>query len=176
MADSEEELASISPLDQLTIPRPKPDDDIPTPPDPDDDDPNYDDDPDPVPDDHGNPNRVPDVPERPAALADDVIVERYQSRIHIVDAWKYPGSLVKRPDFVDPGWASWAEYDDKTKRPAGPALRVPTSGPQTEKMCRKGDYVVRQLVTIDHSQPADAQVDVWTEAEFERLFIPAKIQ
>lgn len=102
-------------------------------------------------------------------------MSRYESRIHVVDAWKYTGSLHSRPDFVSPEWVSWAEYDERTKQPAGPALRVPTDGPYAEKLCRKGDYIVKQLVTMDHSMPAYPQLDVWTEAEFERMFIPRDI-
>lgn len=140
------------------------------------DDPDEDDQPDePDEDEPDEDEPDEDEPDEDPLHADPPnLVARYESRIVIVDAWQYPGSLTGKPDFVDANWIAWGEYDDITKAPAGPALRVPTQGLQAEKMARKGDYIVRQTVTLAHSLPPDTQVDVWPQKDFEKLFIPAR--
>ena len=104
----------------------------------------------------------------------------YRSRIAVVEAWRYPGQLAQAPDFIDRAWTAWAEAD-LYGRSAGPALRVPVtrslSGPvpaDGAKLCRIGDYVVRQMVTlVDGLEPEEA-LDVWPKEDFERLFMPVK--
>lgn len=113
------------------------------------------------------------LPITPTPIAPGAAV-RYQSRIHIVDAWQYAGSLGVAPAFVDRNWASWGEYDEHRKLPPGPALRVPTPGPVAEKMCRVGDYVVKQSVTLAHGVPPEEHIDVWTREAFEQLFLPTQ--
>jgi hypothetical protein len=100
----------------------------------------------------------------------------YRSRIHINDAWKYPGTLANAPEWVDRSWTSWVPYDDQTKTEAGPALKVPTlslASPQAEKLCRVGDYIVRQRVSLAEDVE-ETVVEVWPQAEFERLFLPIR--
>lgn len=99
---------------------------------------------------------------------------RYESRIRIVEAWQYKGSLIGAPSFVDRSWAAWGDYDDERKINAGPALRVPTGSSSAEKLCRVGDYVVRQEVVIALELDPDVQVDVWRKDEFEKFFLPAR--
>jgi len=106
----------------------------------------------------------------------------YRSRISVVEAWRYPGQLAQAPPFIDRAWTAWAEAD-LYGRSAGPALRVPVtrslSGPvppDGTKLCRIGDYVVRQMVTlVDGLEPEEA-LDVWPKDDFERLFMPVKLR
>jgi hypothetical protein len=85
-----------------------------------------------------------------------------------MDAWQYAGTLADAPYFVD---RNWAGFDD------GPALRVPHyARPDGEPViCRVGDYVVRQEVTLAEGLPSSERVEVWPKEEFERLFIPSRI-
>jgi hypothetical protein len=102
---------------------------------------------------------------------------RYESRIRIAEAWQYNGSLADAPSFVDRSWAAWGDYDDDRNITPGPALRVPIpSGKDTEKMCRKGDYVVKQEVTLALGMPPDITVDVWKKEDFEKFFLPRRIR
>jgi hypothetical protein len=104
----------------------------------------------------------------------------YRSRISIAEAWRYPGQLASAPDFIDRVWTAWAEATIDGK-PAGPALRIPVtrsiSGPipsDGTKLCRIGDYVVRQMVTLVDGLEAEETLDVWPKDDFERLFMPVK--
>ena len=99
-------------------------------------------------------------------------LKRYRSRIRVVEAWQYLGSLRDAPEFVSRDWVSYAAYDPVKNIEPGPALRVPTSGAQVEKLARSGDYIVRQEITLVDGLDAEEQVDVWSREEFERLFIP----
>jgi hypothetical protein len=92
----------------------------------------------------------------------------YQSRIRVIDAWQYGGNLKDAPDFVDRNWAGW---DDT------PILRVPHyARPDGEPViCRVMDYVVRQEVKLAEGMPTMERVEVWPKEEFERLFIPHRI-
>lgn len=102
-------------------------------------------------------------------------VTRYESRIRIVEAWQYHGQLAEAPPYVDRGWAAWGDWDEERKIEPGPALRVPMEhGRETEKMCRKGDYVVRQEVTIALGVEPDVRVEVWQKEEFEKFFLPTR--
>jgi hypothetical protein len=96
----------------------------------------------------------------------------YQSRIRIVEAWRYPGSFKDAPEFIDRNWAAYAGYDDERKIEAGPCLRLPANTPTGEKLARRGDYVVRQEIQLASNLPGDIEVDVWPAEQFERLFIP----
>lgn len=104
----------------------------------------------------------------------------YRSRISVVEAWRYPGQLAGAPLFIDRSWTAWADSDINGS-PAGPALRVPVtrslSGPTPPdgtKLCRVGDYVVRQMVTLYDGVDAEESLDVWAKEAFERLFMPIK--
>jgi hypothetical protein len=98
----------------------------------------------------------------------------YQSRIKIVEAWRYPGSLKNAPSFIDPNWAAWGERDDAHIPPLepGPALRIPARTPTGDKLARAGDYVVRQEVALTSELAGEVEVDVWPADQFERLFMP----
>jgi len=102
----------------------------------------------------------------------------YRSRISVVEAWRYPGQLAGAPLFIDRSWTAWADSDINGS-PSGPALRVPVtrslSGPTPPdgtKLCRVGDYVVRQMVTLVDGLDAEESLDVWAKEAFERLFMP----
>ena len=106
----------------------------------------------------------------------------YRSRISVVEAWRYPGQLANAPSFIDRAWTAWAD-GDLYGRPSGPALRIPVtrsiSGPPPIdgfKLCRMGDYVVRQNVTLVDGLDPEEQLDVWPKDDFERLFMPVKGQ
>jgi len=117
-----------------------------------------------------------DAPHLDGAISPDLVT--YRSRIAVVEAWRYPGSLTQAPPFIDRSWAAYVHDDELLGLPAGPALRVPvphsTISPAHEgvKICRKGDYVVRQNVTIADGVDPEEVVDVWPKADFEKLFIP----
>jgi len=106
-------------------------------------------------------SRPAPTPIRPQAVT-------YQSRIRVIDAWQYAGSLRDAPDFVDRNWAGW---DDT------PILRVPHyAHPDGEPIiCRVLDYVVRQEVKLAEGMPSMERVEVWPKEDFERLFIPHRI-
>ena len=94
-----------------------------------------------------------------------------------MEAWRYPGQLATAPGFIDRSWTAWADATIDGK-PAGPALKIPITGsfsgptpPDGAKLCRIGDYVVRQMVSIIDNLEEEA-LDVWPKEEFERLFIP----
>lgn len=99
---------------------------------------------------------------------------RYESRIRIVEAWQYNGRLAEAPQYVDRSWAAWGEYDEERKLEPGPALRVPLNGPVPEKLCRKGDYVVRQEVVIALGLEPDVRLEVWRQDDFEKFFLPTR--
>jgi hypothetical protein len=93
---------------------------------------------------------------------------RYQSRIEVLEAYRYPGNLLVAPDWIDRNWIGFADADPVRELPAGPILRVPQDG--GEVLCRVGDYVVRQNVRGDAS--SRIRTEVWAAHEFERIFIP----
>ena len=99
---------------------------------------------------------------------------RYESRIRIAEAWQYTGELASAPAWIDRSWAAWDDGDGS--RPQGPALRVPTASSQTgDKLCRRGDYIVRQEVTLALGVDPDLQIEVWAKDEFERFFLPQRL-
>jgi len=114
-------------------------------------------------------------PPRPADPSADPIHRKYESRITIVDAWQYPGTLSQAPDWIDRNWAAWADYDQLRGLEPGPALRVPTHGEgYREALCRIGDFVARQEVKLLADIPGEIKLEVWEKEQFERLFIPAE--
>jgi hypothetical protein len=112
------------------------------------------------------------TPEQLVADGDAPRSLSYQSRIRIVEAWRYPGSLRDAPPFIDPNWAAWGDPDDDRGLTAGPALRIPARSPTGEKLARIGDYVVRQEVALTSELSGEIEVDVWPADQFERLFMP----
>ena len=113
------------------------------------------------------PPRVPDV-------FPPNVHTRYESRIRIVEAWQYNGNLAEAPIFVDRSWAAWGDWDEERKIEPGPALRVPMQqGRETEKLCRKGDYVVKQEVRLTLTMAPDVVLEVWRREDFEKFFLPS---
>jgi len=98
----------------------------------------------------------------------------YRSRISVVDAWRYDGALAQAPSWVDRNWIGYSTDDELRGIPAGPCLRVP--GPcgldDGIRICRVGDYVVRQQVTLLEGLESPVLVEVWPKHEFEKLFLP----
>ena len=97
----------------------------------------------------------------------------YESRIQILEAFQYLGSLSKAPPWIDRNWIGFADYDEVRKLEACPCLRVPLEGAQTMKICRMGDYVVRQSITLARGV-SDIRMEVWERADFERFFLPTQ--
>jgi len=97
---------------------------------------------------------------------------RYESRIQILDAFQYPGSLKNAPDWVDRNWTAYAaDYDPLREIDPGPCLRVPLSSGLIA-ICRVGDFVCRQSVTLAPGLPSDVRIEVWDRTQFEKLFVP----
>lgn len=97
----------------------------------------------------------------------------YESRIRILEAWQYPGSVPKTaPAYIDRNWIGWADPDPVRGREGSPCLRIPASDqPSTVVICRPGDFVVRQEVQMAPGFPSAEKVEVWEEEQFARLFI-----
>jgi len=97
---------------------------------------------------------------------------RYESRINIVDAYRYRGTLSDAPDWIDRNWAGFGEYDSIRQIDEGPCLRVPSSAnPGEVVLARVGDYVCRQSVLLDNGRPPEIRTEVWAAEQFERLFV-----
>lgn len=168
MADTPEELETL--LRDLPAPTPiasgEPSSEPPAEPPPPQPEPDGDD------ENEGDEDEPEDEPDEPETDAPVTTQSRFVSRIHVVDAWRYPGSLRDRPAFVDPSWTAWADIDEVNKLPAGPALRVPVPSHPEGKIARVGDYVVLQTITRSGRRvPSDPVIDVWTGADFEKLFM-----
>ena len=138
------------------------------------DDPAPPDDPDIPPGGRDVPAEAPDPGPAASSSTPTAGLKVYESRIHIVEAWQYPGSLADAPVFVERDWAAYADRDVLRRLEPGPALRVPVAG--QDKLCRIGDYVVRQKTTLLDGLEPEEGVDVWEKDEFERLFIPRRRQ
>jgi hypothetical protein len=96
---------------------------------------------------------------------------RYESRIRVLEAYRYPGSLKDAPPWVDRNWIGYADADDVERGiAAGPCLRVPHS--DDVLICRIGDYVARQEVLMAPGVPGVVRIEVWPSNEFEKLFVP----
>ena len=96
----------------------------------------------------------------------------YESRIRVLDAWQYQGSVpASAPEWIDRNWIGWADTDGLRGLPAGPCLRVPLVTGDLG-VCRIGDYVARQEVLMMPDFPGDVRIEVWPQQQFEKLFIP----
>lgn len=97
----------------------------------------------------------------------------YECRLRVLDVWQNDGRIHAAPDWIDRNALTWAEYDEVTKEPAGPAIRVPSPvSPDGFVLCRPGDYVVRQERLMVRGVLPDVSVEVWRRADFEKFFIP----
>lgn len=96
---------------------------------------------------------------------------RYEGRIQVLDAFRYPGVLKDAPDWVDRNWIAFADHDDVRNIPAGPCLRVPLPSGVTA-VCRVGDYVVQQEVRVALDTPGDVRIEVWPAEQFQKNFMP----
>src|SRR4029077_6135718 len=110
-------------------------------------------------------------PPRPTPAAGNVV---YESRIQMLEAFQYPGNLKNAPVWVDRNWIAYAAHFAAVRQlDPGPCLRVPLpSG--VFAICRIGDYVCRQSVTIAQGLPADERIEVWERSQFEKLFVPTR--
>jgi len=181
---------------EMLEPGPKPDHEDPDEPEPGDPDPEDDEDPqDPEDEDNSGVPTGPGAGHTPADLppaACDLLADRdlprsgelvppgplgvhhYEARITIVDAWQYPGNLVKAPEWIDRNWAAYADHDPVREIEPGPALRVPLpSG--VNAMVRIGDYVARQEVRVT-KELSDIRLEVWPAEQFEKLFMPVQVE
>jgi hypothetical protein len=171
------------PVDQTNPPRNPPDEDEP-------EDPDQPDEPDePMeqgdPDDEDNqsadnpavrePREPPPLPPpapgstHPASPTSNL---RYESRIQILDAFQYPGSLKDAPAWIDRNWVAYAtDFDEVRGIEPGPCLKVPLSSGHVG-VCRAGDFVCRQSVTLATGLPVDIRIEVWDRSQFEKLFVP----
>lgn len=96
---------------------------------------------------------------------------RYEARIQIIDAWRYPGSLSGAPDWIDRNWAGYGDDDVLRSIPSGPCLRVPShSDPREVVLARVGDFVCRQSVALDNDA-FEMRTDVWTAEQFMKIWI-----
>jgi hypothetical protein len=95
----------------------------------------------------------------------------YTSRIQIIDAWRYPGSLSDAPDWIDRNWAGYGDDDVLRHIPSGPCLRVPShSSPAEVVLARVGDFVCRQSVALDGGA-VEMRTDVWPAEQFMKIWI-----
>lgn len=114
------------------------------------------------------------LPPHTRTVADqDVIAPgelRYESRIRVLEAYKYPGNLVTAPAWIDRNWVGYGDWDPVRNIPAGPVLRVPTDH-GVDVLARPGDYVVKQAVVLDGAKPPVIKIEVWAKEQFEKLFV-----
>jgi hypothetical protein len=94
----------------------------------------------------------------------------YESRITIVEAFRYNGSLRDAPMWVNRNWLSHGDYDPLRKIEPGPALRVPLPGGTV--LARIGDYVVIQSVLLSPGLEPEKRLEVWPAETFQKLFVP----
>jgi hypothetical protein len=116
-------------------------------------------------------------PRQPAFVDPEILnsgLVTYESRIRVLDAWQYAGSVPRTaPVFIDRNWIGFADYDPVRDLPASPVLRVPIEGSGgTLAICRPGDFVVRQAVSMGDGMPDDVRVEVWEEQQFFKMFVP----
>lgn len=143
-------------------------------------------DPKPRPDDDGDqPDPAPDEPEDAVLEPDEIVPPPkvtarrsefpnvvYESRIRVLDAWQYHGNVPHdAPGWIDRNWIGWADVDTVRNVEAGPCLRVPLLTGDIA-VCRVGDYVARQEVLMLAEFPGDIRLEVWPQAQFEKLFLP----
>lgn len=175
IADSEEELAEAT--QEAAAQRPGEHEPEPIPPQPEDPD-------EPVPEDPEGEEIVEDDEDEEKSDEDDEDDDEkavaaplipaaglhYESRIVIVDAWQYPGSLKNAPDWIDRNWVGYGDYDELREIKPGPCLRVPLQSGITA-IVRIGDYVATQEVKLAEGV-TDIRLEAWQRDQFEKLFIP----
>ncbi len=122
----------------------------------------------------------------PAPILDGEIIaasrpggaRRYESRIRILDAWQYRGSVATAPAYVDRNWIGYAgERDPVRQIDPGPCLRVPLTPDPSERVvtiCRVGDYVVHEEIVGDDGRLSE-KIEVWEQGQFQKLFLPAGV-
>ncbi len=97
----------------------------------------------------------------------------YESRIQIRDAFQYPGNLKGAPAWVDRNWIGWSQDEDTLRGiEPGPCLRVPLPSGDIG-ICRIGDFVCRQSVTLVPGSPPDERIEVWPQESFVKMFVPS---
>lgn len=94
----------------------------------------------------------------------------FESRIQIYQAWRYPGTLVSAPEWIDRNWVGWGEFDPIRNIEPGPALRIPTRIGVT--LARIGDYVTQQSTRLTVDDPGEPEIEVWSSDQFQKLFLP----
>lgn len=94
----------------------------------------------------------------------------YESRIRILEAFRYPGSFRNAPDWIDRNWLGHGDWDPLRQIEPGPALRVPVDSGVV--LARIGDYVVKQAVAIAPGVPDEVKLEVWPAETFQKLFLP----
>lgn len=140
-------------------------------------------DPAPVPDDPADPSPItlpdgepgtnsgPLTPVPEAKTGPEAV--HYEARIQILDAFQYPGALKGAPEWVDRNWIGYADEDPLRQIEAGPCLRVPVQSGVTG-ICRIGDYVCRQSVTLFPGEPPEIRLEVWPRETFIKMFVPSR--
>lgn len=119
------------------------------------------------------------TPPQPKPLTGDIMPPsraggdvRYESRIRVLDAWQYTGSVTTAPAYVDRNWIGWGDHDPIRRIEPGPCLRVPIAPDNPNVvLARIGDYVVHQEIIGDDGD-IDERVEVWERNQFEKLFLP----
>ena len=102
------------------------------------------------------------LPLAPVRRLVQAAVVTYESRIAIDEAWQY-----RRP-CQSPGVRR--SQLDRLRQPA-PILRVPNPANELEPViCRVG--IVRQRITLAEGIEPEEKLEVWKQADFERVFIP----
>jgi hypothetical protein len=108
---------------------------------------------------------------------------RYEGRVRIIEAWCFNGRIQEAPPFVDRNWLAYGSHDDERGIPEGPMIQMPNwvhrDGRSTQlpdKICRIGDYVVKQEVLLDAGRESHVKVEVWQRDEFEKVFIPVPVE
>ena len=96
----------------------------------------------------------------------------YESRIQILEAWRYQGSFVNAPKWIDRNWLSHGEHDPLRNIEPGPALRIPLDSGVV--IARIGDYICLQSVTLAPGVN-DIRTEVWPAETFQKLFLPKKV-
>lgn len=94
----------------------------------------------------------------------------YESRIRILEAFRYPGSFRNAPDWIDRNWLGHGDWDPLRQIEPGPALRVPVDSGVV--LARIGDYICQQSVSIAPGVPDEVKLEVWPAETFQKLFLP----
>lgn len=108
------------------------------------------------------------------APAPGPILTRYESRIQIIDAYQYHGSVADAPAWVDRNWIGYCDDDPVREIAAGPCLRVPLTGAESSGdvvLCRDGDYIAQQSVTLAPNSSPIIRIEVWNRDMFHKLFL-----